>query len=262
MKKVVGLLVILFTAAFLPAVSANEKPAIAIIDTAVDTSRVQNVVHEVCIMYEVRCPNRKAFMEGPGSATLPASQLYKNGFQHGTIMSMIASAVNKDMNIVFIRVVAMTNTGRQGYYDENLVNEALKWVVTNKTKFNIVAVSASIGNHTRLKTGTGYCPINQALRNSIISLQGIGVATVFAAGNNYDIARVDTSACTPEAVAVGFGAGQFYQAGQIAIGSGAAQYNQSINSIALGQDAAQTNQGANSIAIGSQAGQGTKVSEV
>ena len=202
MKKVVGLLTMLFIAAFLPAVSANEKPAIAIIDTAIDTSRV-NVIHEVCILYEIRCPNKKAFMEGPGAASLPASQLYKNGFQHGTIMSTIASSVNKDMNIVFIRVVSMTNTGRQGYYDDNLVNEALKWVSANKTKFNIVAVSASVGNHTRLKTGANYCPINQALRESIISLQGIGVATVFAAGNNYDTARVDTPACTPEAVAVG-----------------------------------------------------------
>jgi hypothetical protein len=202
MKKVVGLFLVLFTAAFLPAVSANEKPAIAIIDTAVDTSKA-NVVYEVCILYEIRCPNKKSFMEGPGAATLPASQLYSNGFQHGTIMSTIASAVNKDMNIVFIRIVSMTNAGRQGYYDENLVNEALNWVITNKTKFNIVAVSASVGNHTRLKSGTNYCPINQALRNSIVSLQGLGVATIFAAGNNYDTARVDTPACTPEAIAIG-----------------------------------------------------------
>ena len=128
MKKVVGLLIILFTAAFLPAVSAEEKPTIAIIDTAVDTSKV-NVVHEVCILYEIRCPNKNSFMEGPGAASLPESQLYKNGFEHGTIMSLIASAVNKDMNIVFIRVVSMTNTGRQGYYDDRLVNEALKWVI-------------------------------------------------------------------------------------------------------------------------------------
>ena len=201
MKKVVGLLLILFTAAFLPAVSAEEKPAIAIIDTAVDTSRV-NVTYEVCILYEIRCPNKKSFMEGLGAATLPASQLYANGFQHGTIMSTIASAVNKDMNIVFIRIVSMTNTGKQGYYDENLVNEALKWVINNKSKFNIVAVSASLGSH-KLKSGTNYCPINQALKSSIVSLQGLGVATVFAAGNNYDTARVDTPACTPEAIAIG-----------------------------------------------------------
>ena len=202
MKKVVGLLVILFTAAFLPAVSAEEKPAIAIIDTAVDTSKVKNVVYEVCILYEIRCPNKNSFMEGPGAASLPAAQLYKNGFEHGTIMSLIASAVNKDMNIVFIRVVSMTNTGRQGYYDDKLVDQALKWVAANKTKFNIVAVSASVGSH-QLKSMPNYCPINTSLRDTIISLQNIGVATIFAAGNNYDIDRVDYPACISEAIAVG-----------------------------------------------------------
>lgn len=186
----------------LPSVSANQKPAIAIIDTAIDTSKV-NVIHEVCILYEIRCPNKNSFMEGPGAASLPASQLYKNGFQHGTIMSLIASSVNPDMNIVFIRIVAMTNTGRQGYYDENLVNDALKWVISNKSRFNIVGVSASFGNHKRLKTGASYCPINQGLRTSITTLQSVGVATFFAAGNDYDKNRVDTPACTPEAIAVG-----------------------------------------------------------
>lgn len=202
MKKVVGLLSILLTVVFLSPVSANEKPSIAIIDTAVDTSKVKNVVHEVCILYEIRCPNKNSFMEGPGAASLPASQLYKNGFDHGTIMSLIASAVNKDMNIVFIRVVSMTNTGRQGYYDDKLVNEALKWVIANKTKFNIVAVSASIGSH-KLKAGANYCPVNTSFRDSIVSLQNLGVASIFAAGNNYDYSRVDYPACISEAVAVG-----------------------------------------------------------
>lgn len=202
MKKVVGLLSILLTVVFLSPVSANEKPSIAIIDTAVDTSKVKNVVHEVCILYEIRCPNKNSFMEGPGAASLPESQLYKNGFEHGTIMSLIASAVNKDMNIVFIRVVSMTNTGRQGYYDDRLVNEALKWVIANKTKFNIVAVSASIGSH-KLKAGPNYCPVNTSFRDSIVSLQNLGVASIFAAGNNYDYSRVDYPACISEAVAVG-----------------------------------------------------------
>ena len=201
MKKVVGLLAILFTAAFLPAVSANEKPSIAIIDTAIDTSKV-NIAYEVCILYEARCPNKSSFMEGPGAATVSAPSVYLNGFEHGTIMSMIASAVNRDMNIVFIRVVAMDNRGRQMFYDDRLVDQALKWVATNKTKFNIVAVSASIGTHN-LRTGANYCPVNTSLRNSIISLQNLGVATVFAAGNDYDYTRVDYPACISEAVAIG-----------------------------------------------------------
>jgi serine protease len=201
MKKVVGLLVVLFTAAFLPAVSANEKPSIAIIDTAIDTS-VVNVIHEVCLMEEKRCPNKQAFMEGPGAATLPASQLYKNMFDHGTQMSSVAKFIGPDVNIVFIRIVPMTNSGTLGIYTDNTINEALKWVVSNKTKFNIVATSVSFGSNRFARKGH-YCPVNQNLRNTIISLQGMGVATAFAAGNRYDKTRVDYPSCISEAVSVG-----------------------------------------------------------
>lgn len=201
MKKVVGLFLILFTAAFLPAVSAEPRQSIAIIDTAVDTSKI-NIAYEVCMLNEKRCPNKQTFMEGPGSATLPATQLYKNNFDHGTIMSMIASTVNPNMDIVFIRIVPMTNAGTQGYYDDNDLNSALNWVLNNKSKFNIVAVSASLGNHSRLKTGANYCPVNQTLTNTIRSLQTVGIPTILAAGNNYDVLRVDYPACISEAVAV------------------------------------------------------------
>ena len=201
MKKVVGLLIVVFTAAFLPAVQANEKPTIAIIDTAIDTTKIK-VLHEVCIMQELRCPNKQTFMEGPGAASLPANQISRNGFNHGTIMTTIASAVGRDVNIVFIRIVPMTNTGRQGYYDHNDLTGALKWVTANKTKFNIVAVSASMGSH-KLGTGTSYCPVRDDLKNTITNLQSLGVATIFAVGNNYDTQRVDFPACILESVAVG-----------------------------------------------------------
>ena len=201
MKKVVGLLVILLTAAYLPAVSAEEKPAIAIIDTAIDTNVVK-VFHEVCVMQEKRCPNKQTFMEGPGSATLPASQLYKNGFNHGTMMASIASSINPNMNIVFVRIVPMANNGRQGFYGENDLNGAFQWVLANKSRFNIVAISASLGNHS-FKSVTNYCPVREYLRKSITDLQSLGVATVLAAGNNYDKQRVDFPACISESIAVG-----------------------------------------------------------
>jgi len=201
MKKVVGLFVIIFTAAFLPLAEANQKPAIAIIDGAIDTTKI-NVFHEVCVMQELRCPNKQTYMEGPGAATLPVSQIYKHGFNHGTIMTIIASAVARDANIIFIRIVPMTNSGRQGYYDHNDLTGALQWVSANKQKFNIVTVSASLGSR-RIGTGPAYCPVRDNLRNEIVKLQSLGVATVLAAGNNYDTNRVDFPACIPESVAVG-----------------------------------------------------------
>ena len=198
MKKVVGLVLLVLSFIFIPAVHAEEKPAIAILDTAVDTTKV-NIAYEVCIMEEKRCPNKQAFQEGPGSATMINPI---NGFEHGTNMSAIAQKVNPNMNIVFIRIVPATNKGTLGMYTDNTINEAMKWVIANKTKFNIVATSISFGSNRFTKKGH-YCPVNENLRNTIVTLQSMGVASLFAAGNRYDKTRVDYPACISEAVAVG-----------------------------------------------------------
>lgn len=205
MKKVVGLFLILFTAAFLPAVSANVKPSIVIIDTAIDSTASHlsgKIVYEVCVMETTRCPNGKAFMEGPGSATLPVTQVYKGGFNHGTIMASVALQSNPDVGIVFIRIVPMANNGNTGVYTDRAVDLALDWVIANKAKFNIVAVSASIGRNN-FKSLTNYCPINATLQQDIITLQSLGTAVAFAAGNKYDYDRVDYPACIPQAIAIG-----------------------------------------------------------
>lgn len=205
MKKAVGLLVVLFIAAFLPAVSANQNPSIVVIDTAIDTAAPSlsgKVIHEVCVMETNRCPNNSSFMEGPGSASLPTSDIYRNGFDHGTVMSSIALQTNPNMSIVFIRVVPMTANKTKGIYTDRSIDMALDWVIANKDKFNIVAVSASIGHHA-FRSFTNYCPVRQTLQQDIIKLQSIGVGTFLAAGNDYDYVRVDYPACIPQALAVG-----------------------------------------------------------
>ena len=137
---------------------------------------------------------------------MPLDQLYKNMFDHGTQMSAVAKLVNPDVNIVFIRMVPMTNAGTLGIYTDNTMNEAIKWVIANKTKFNIVATSISFGSHNFKKTGVGYCSITkigQDLQKNIVALQNMGTGTFFAAGNGYDKTRVDYPACISEAIAVG-----------------------------------------------------------
>lgn len=205
MKKIaVGIAVVLGLTLLAPA-SAEVKPSIAIIDTAIDTTLPAlqgKIIYEACVMQSKGCPNKQMIQEGPGSASLPASQLYANGFDHGTIMALIATQVNPDINIVFIRIVPMAANGRQSQYTESSVLSALEWVAQNKQKFNIVATSASIGHHN-LRTGANYCPVRANLRDSIVKLQSINVATIFAAGNNYDINRVDYPSCITEAIAVG-----------------------------------------------------------
>ena len=210
MKKIAVGLIAVFGLVLLQPASAEEKKSIVIIDTAVDTSLPAlqgKIVHEVCLMEELRCPNKKSFMEGPGSATLPVPQVYSGGFGHGTQMSLVATKTNPNINIVFIRIFPMDKNVNVAYHAANAnstVKQALDWVIANKTKFNVVAVSASIGQRPT-KRGAAYCSINRfdaGLKSSIQSLKSIGVASVFAAGNDRDKERINYPACLSDSVAI------------------------------------------------------------
>jgi hypothetical protein len=210
MKKIAVGLIAVVSLVVLQPTYAQDKKSIVIIDTAVDTSLPAlqgKIIHEVCLMEELRCPNKKSFMEGPGAATLPANQVYSGGFAHGTQMSLIATQTNPDINIVFIRIFPMDRNGNVATAAANAnstVKQALDWVINNKTKFNVVAVSASLG-HKPTRTGPNYCSNNRfdaGLKSSIASLKTLGVASVFATGNDRDKTRINYPACLTDSVAI------------------------------------------------------------
>jgi hypothetical protein len=151
------------------------------------------------------CPNGQKFQEGLGSATLLPSQIYANGFDHGTSMALIANKVNPDVNIVFIRIFGMKANGTRDNASVFDIEKALSWVILNKEKYNISSVSSSMGSHV-LGTGEKYCPTNathSGLVGNIDKLLALNVPTIFSAGNNRDYKRIDFPACIPQAVAVG-----------------------------------------------------------
>jgi hypothetical protein len=209
MKKIAVGIIAVFSLVLLQPVHAEPNRSIVIIDTAIDSSIPQlkaKLVQEVCILGSMVCPNGQKFQEGLGSATLPSSQALKGGFEHGTIMALIANQVNPDADIIFVRIAGLTKRGTMDTYSITEVEKALTWVVNNKQKYNIVSVSASQGNHSGLRTGINYCPIratHAVLIGNIEKLSSMGVATIFSAGNNRDYSRIDFPACIPQAVAVG-----------------------------------------------------------
>jgi hypothetical protein len=208
MKKIAVGIILVFGLTTLQPANAEVAKSIVIIDTAVDSTLPQlsgKLIQEVCIVTSGVCPNGKTFQEGPGAATLPKTQIYANGFEHGTIMSLIANQVNSDVNIIFIRIAGINpKTGAMYTFSTTELTRALDWVILNKSKYNIVSVSSSIGTHV-LNAGTNYCPIkstHSSLIANINTLTSLEVPTMFASGNNGDIARVDFPACIPAAVAV------------------------------------------------------------
>lgn len=182
-----------------------QTPALAIIDTAIDSSLPifqGRIIQEVCILEWNTCPNKTSFMEDPGSAILPLDILASRDFNHGTQVSSIAANANKNMNIVFIRMIGNTSTGSRQIAGPRTVEMALQWIITNQQKYNIQAVSISQGHHN-LKGGMDYCPLNNKVPALIGSLKNIGVPVFSAVGNDRDYQKIDWPSCIPDTIAVG-----------------------------------------------------------
>jgi hypothetical protein len=208
MKKIAVGIILVFGLITLQPASAEPAKSIVIIDTAIDSTLPQlssKLVQEVCIVTSGVCPNGQTFQEGKGAATLPVNQVYSNGFEHGTIMSLIANQINPDANIIFIRIAGINaKTGAMYGFSTTELTKALDWVILNKAKYNVVSVSSSVGTHVLNTTGS-YCPIkttHATLIADINKLITLEVPTMFASGNNGDISRVDFPACIPTAIAV------------------------------------------------------------
>lgn len=210
MKKVaMGIVAVLGITLLQPA-QAQVVPTIAIIDTGIDTTLPElqgKIIYEVCLMEELQCPNKKSFQEGVGSATLTTAQTSVGNFSHGTRLAQVAVKTNPSMNIVFIRVIPTGKDGAPAWAAANAnstIKQALDWVAINKTKFNIVAVSVSMGHRPQLTTN--YCRMRASqdalLIKSIANLKNLGVATVFASGNDRDKSRINYPACLADSIAI------------------------------------------------------------
>lgn len=185
----------------------GSTPAVAILDTAIDTSLPAfqgKIIQEVCILEWTTCPNGKSFMEGPGAASMPANLIKTNGFDHGTFMSSVSVATNPNLNIVFIKIIGNTSTGMRQNAGEAAVYNALNWVKNNASKYNIQAVTMSQGMHNLGAPGTDYCPKTPITQQSVKDLIAIGIPTFFPSGNGRDYQRIDWPACLEDSISVGY----------------------------------------------------------
>jgi hypothetical protein len=213
MNKKIALGILALTIAIPSTSHANIKnrtvtvPTLAILDTALDTSIPsikEKLVYEVCILEWTTCPNGQSFMEGPGASHLPLSSITKNGFDHGTQMASVAIAANPNMNIVFVRVIGQNINFDRQITGEKTVYSALDWVYANKDKFNIQAVSMSLGDSNISGVGP-YCPVTPITQQSIKNLLSAGIPTFFPTGNGRNYNRIDWPSCIPESFAIGAG---------------------------------------------------------
>jgi hypothetical protein len=213
MKKIVALIVVLFSVVVPVQSQAADQKVVAIIDTAIDSNKVQSVIHEVCFTdaVEMTCPNGQFFMEGKGAAgskTWPTS--IHNATYHGHNMAQVALSVDPDVKIIFVRVANITALGNSGVTAKTL-SLGLEWVSNNAEKYSIdaVSISQSSGSKNNIDacSGTGVLKDDGLRAINAVSLLGLSSIPVFAGtGNDSNaktIAPVGFPACITQVVGVG-----------------------------------------------------------
>jgi hypothetical protein len=212
-KKILAVLATITLA--IPTISANAaslqnknvaQPTIAILDTALDTSLPifkDKIIFEACVTEWASCPNGQFEMEGPGASTLPPQWLLKNKFNHGTQMASIAVSTNPNVNIVFVRIIGANANGFRQSTSEKTVYNALSWVIKNKDRLNIQAVSMSQGHSALRNPDPDYCPKTPVTESKINELMNAGVPVFFPTGNARNYTKIDWPACIPSSIAIG-----------------------------------------------------------
>lgn len=184
---------------------AEFPQTLVIADTALDSSMTEfsdNIIHELCILDIPTCPNGENLMEGKGSANLPMKYLSSNGFNHGTQMVSASVRTNSKIKIIFIRIIANSNSGMRLKSSDYTIAKVLDWVNQNKDKYNIQAIAISQGHHN-LSSLTDYCPKSLLVNRLIEELMLKNVPFFSPTGNKGDKSRIDWPACIPQVISVG-----------------------------------------------------------
>ena len=197
MKKIIlTILAALLSLSTLPA-QADDQQVLAIIDTAVDSNKISNVIYEVCFTSFKSCPNGQNVMEGKGSANV--SDWKANGIDHGYNVTSVAVKSNPSIKVLFIRIAE-----NNGFKDGIQLRNAMIWLAANAQKYSVDAVSISqaIGAYN-----VSNCQVSVGVQSSVSSLLSIGVPTLAATGNTSVSNKLKTTqlafpACVPGVIAV------------------------------------------------------------
>ena len=207
MKKIaVGLLVAILAVLSVEPVNAADNNTLVIIDTAVDATKIPNIIYEVCFTQEKTCSNKTNEQEGKDSAAVSKWSLGFNtklSVDHGNQVAQAAVIANPNIKIIFIRIADERPTNIHWYSESR--QKAIEWVVKNTSKFGIKAVSMSQSTKDASST-TLYtqitCPNDVAFKSSLQSLLSQKVL-VFAASGNDGKPGLGFPSCIPGVIAVG-----------------------------------------------------------
>jgi len=196
-----------------PQYKGGKGYSVAVLDTSMDTDHpfiASRVIGEACFTVFGTCPNGKKAMEGEGAAKPSKDCLKRGQCAHATHVAGIVagktggfSGVASETNIVAVRVL---NDKRLRNADLQVLL-GLEWVIKVHKQYNIAAVNMSLGgggpyeSHCDRQAGGGnYIKL-------VKRLQGLGIATIVATGNNARNKRflkgISVPACVSGVISVG-----------------------------------------------------------
>lgn len=189
--------------------------SIAIMDSGIQTDHPYlegALIDGACFVPDGSCPNNTNEQYG-----LPAGQTYKKpdgtwGLDswHGTEVAGIAlgrpnsqatGGVAPKANLISINNYG----GKDNNSDMNSILSTLKYVYSIKDKYKIAAISMSYGSiGMQHRDQTLDCPDqNPEVTEMVKKLDDAGIAVVVAAGNDWQLNRVNYPACVPNVISVG-----------------------------------------------------------
>jgi hypothetical protein len=206
MKKILLPIMALIAVSMSPVHAATPK-TIAILDTAIDSSKVKNIVQEVCVTDDATCPNSQMSMVGTGSANIPAGGWSISGMIHGTEVALAAQQADPNIRIVFVRISdvhvypqspVMPAVISYMHTDDQTIDAGLNWVAQNATKYNISAVSIS-----QTRYNFTACPTDASLISSTNILKNLNVPVFAGVPDNGVINQLGWPACSSSVISVG-----------------------------------------------------------
>lgn len=214
-KALLALLSIVIAFTTMQTSQAQDERVLAIIDTAIDSTKFNSIIHEVCFTtvksvdpkQNMSCPNGEYFMEGKGAASAPwPMQKNKTDFNlnnatfHGDTMVKAALTVNPNLKIVFIRFNDVTSLGNSRG-DARALALAFDWVSKNASKYSIDALSVS---QSSVSSGNlALCTKDTVTVNAVASLIANNIPVFAATGNDRRKDVVGFPSCVNGVVGVG-----------------------------------------------------------
>lgn len=197
-KLLIGTLAVLTMFVPMQAAKATDERVVAIIDTAIDSTKFNSIIYEVCFTQNRSCPNKTNFMEGKGSANSPVwPSSITSSIYHGHNMVVASTKVSSTTKIVFVRIADVISSGASLNAGLSL-SQAMDWVSKNASKYSIDAVSVS---QSRVNWTT--CPVDLLVSNGIKTLNDQNIPTFVSTGNDKLTNKVGFPACVEGAIGIG-----------------------------------------------------------